>query len=203
MTDPPTGLEDVVGGDLPADEHARLQRAHEMLIQAGPAPELPPSLAQPPAEPSTPGLRFPRRRRWTAISAVAAAAVVVLAIGYGIGNRSDVRPPTQAIPLSGEGDATGSIEVFAADDAGNWPLRLIVAGLPQAEDGRFELWLTRDGALADLCGSFAATDGAANVRLNAPYRLRTYDDWVVVAAGSSLPLLGTTGSAPSYREPPA
>jgi hypothetical protein len=192
-------LEHIVGTDLSPDERARLGQVHEMLVGAPPPPELPPGLEAPPAPPA-PAIMLPRRRRWTAITGLAATAVVVLAIGYGIGNRSDVRPPVQTIALEGSGAATGSIEVFAEDDAGNWPMRLAVSGLSQRGDGRYELWLTREGALADPCGAFAVADGTADVRLNAPYDLRTYDDWVVVAQGSTTPVLGTEGSSTRYRE---
>jgi hypothetical protein len=192
-------LEDLVG-DVADEERERLERVHVLVHQAGAPPELPPSLAQPPAPPSTGAIPLPRRRRWTAITGLAAAAIVMLAIGYGIGNRNDVRPPVQTIPLDGTGDATGSIEVFAEDDAGNWPMRVSVSGLPAGKDGRYELWLTRGGVLADSCGTFDVAEGSAEVRLNAPYRLRTYDDWVVVATGSTTPVLGTEGSTTRYRE---
>jgi Anti-sigma-K factor rskA, C-terminal len=202
MTDRRDELDALVGDDLSDDERARLEHVHALLRDAGPLPELPPSLADPPSPPSENLVRLPHRRRWTAVTALAAAAVVLLAVGYGIGNRSDVRPPVQTIPLAGTGNASGSIEVFAEDDAGNWPMRLSVSGLPHAEDGRYEVWLTRDGTLTDSCGTFDVAGGSADVRLNAPYELRTYDDWVVVEHGSTVPVLATAGSAPTYREPP-
>ena len=44
------------------------------------------------------------------------------------------------------------------DDAGNWPMEVAVDGLEPAASGRpFELWLTRDGELAALCGTFLTT----------------------------------------------
>ncbi len=90
-------------------------------------------------------------------------------------------------------NATGSLVVFDIDAAGNWPMKLIVDGLPPAAGGKtFELWLTRDGKLAALCGSFVtAADGSAVVPLNAPYRFDEYDGWVVVEEGSDTPLLTT------------
>ena len=54
----------------------------------------------------------------------------------------------------------------------------------------YELWLTKDGRLAEPCGRFAAeSDGVTVVPLNAPYRLDEYDAWVVVKQGSDAPLL--------------
>ena len=83
--------------------------------------------------------------------------------------------------------------MFDIDDAGNWPMELSVDGLPPAPGGRtFELWLTRDGKLAALCGSFVtASDGSAVVPMNAPYDFDEYDGWVVVEKGSDTPLLAT------------
>jgi hypothetical protein len=69
-----------------------------------------------------------------------------------------------------------------------------VDGLAPAASGRpFELWLTREGKLSALCGSFR-TDGAgaAVVPMNAPYDFSDYDGWVVVEEGSKTPLLTTT-----------
>jgi hypothetical protein len=56
----------------------------------------------------------------------------------------------------------------------------------------YELWLTRDGKLAESCGSFAVAAGTTEVPLNAPYRLKEYDGWVVVEAGSTEPVLTTS-----------
>ena len=41
-------FDDLVG-DVPADERERLLRVHEMLVQAGPPPEIPPELERPPS----------------------------------------------------------------------------------------------------------------------------------------------------------
>jgi len=91
------------------------------------------------------------------------------------------------------GDATASLAIYGLDDAGNWPMELTVAGLPPAPSGRpFELWLTRGGELAALCGSFlTSSDGVASVPLNAPYRFDEFDGWVIVEEGSQTPLLST------------
>jgi hypothetical protein len=41
-------FQDLVGEGLPPTEHERLERVHEMLIAAGPPPELPPELEEVP-----------------------------------------------------------------------------------------------------------------------------------------------------------
>ena len=45
-------FDELVGGDdLPGPERERLQRVHELLVAAGPPPELPPELVQPDLDP--------------------------------------------------------------------------------------------------------------------------------------------------------
>jgi hypothetical protein len=44
---PTPDFEELVGADLSPEEQARLRRAHDLLIAAGPPPELPPALAEP------------------------------------------------------------------------------------------------------------------------------------------------------------
>jgi hypothetical protein len=99
-------------------------------------------------------------------------------------------PSTRAAPSA---NATASLAVFDIDAAGNWPMELTVATLPPAQSGRpFELWLTRDGRLEALCGTFLTdADGSAVVPLNAPYRFDEFDGWVIVEEGSQEPLLTT------------
>ena len=72
-------------------------------------------------------------------------------------------------------------------------MELHVDGLQPARSGRpFELWLTRDGKLAALCGSFLTSDGGtAAVPMNAPYHFDDFDRWVVVVEGSDTALLTT------------
>ena len=37
-------FDDLIGGDVPAEERERLRRAHELLVEAGPPPELSPEM---------------------------------------------------------------------------------------------------------------------------------------------------------------
>ena len=89
--------------------------------------------------------------------------------------------------MSGAG-ATAQLDLFEKDAAGNWPMELRVRGLAS---GAYELWLTRGGKLAKPCGAFAVSARETTVPLNAPYRLRDFDGWVVVAVGSEKPVLTT------------
>jgi hypothetical protein len=164
---------------------------HELLVQAGPPPELSPALAAPPRPPEATVLPF-RRRRATVIGAAAAAAVILLGVGYGIG-RSGQERPEFTVAMSGAGGASAELAVFEQDAAGNWPMSLEVRGLPALPSSkRYELWLTKRGELAQPCGTFAVAGEVTEVPLNAPYLLRSFDGWVVVVEGSDDPVLRTT-----------
>ena len=179
-------LRDLIGDDVDPEELDRLQRVHTLLEQAGPPPSLSPGLARPPASGGD-VITFPRRYRPLAAVAAVAAAAVLFTVGYVVGNTGPSAEFT--VTMSGSGGASGSIEIYAKDHAGNWPMRLHVDGLAE---GKYALWLTRGGRLAEPCGSFAVASGRANdVPLNAPYKLRSFDGWVVVPSGSRQPVLRT------------
>ena len=185
MSQPPN-LDDLVGSDLEPEERARLERVHELLVAAGPPPE-----------PVEAPVALRRRRRRGALLALAAAfAVAAFALGAALvdgssGRTLDFTETMAGTPAAAE--ATASLAVYELDDAGNWPMELTVAGLPPAQSGRpFELWLTRGGELAALCGGFFTdSTGAASVPMNAPYRFDEFDGWVIVEEGSETPLLTT------------
>ncbi len=177
-------FDELVGEGLEPVERTRLEHVHELLVAAGPPPEP----LRRPAE-----LR-PRRRRGALLAVAAALAVVAFALGatFVDGNR-DVDFTVAMAGTAAASDASATLDVFALDAAGNWPMELTVEGLPAAASGHpFELWLTRDGELVALCGGFLTNDdGSAVVPLNAPYRFDEFDGWVVVEEGSKTTLLTT------------
>jgi hypothetical protein len=188
-------FDDLLGPDVPDDERARLRRVHELLVEAGPPPELPESLAPVPDEDQNVFPLFPKRR-WAAAAALAAAlAVVAFGAGYLFGDRGGSAEPERVVAMAGTGSAQSaraSLAVFDMDSAGNWPMELTVQDLPPLPGGKtYELWLTRDGKLADSCGVFVTDSGTTEVPLNAPFDLREYDGWVIVPTGSTDVLLRT------------
>ena len=106
---------------------------------------------------------------------------------------SDGPNTDRVIAMTGAGGASASLEVFEIDDAGNWPMELEVEGLAPTVSGElYQLWLTKAGELAALCGSFLVeNDGPTVVPMNAPWRFDDFDGWVVVAEGSEMPVLTT------------
>jgi hypothetical protein len=196
VTRKPPDLRELVGDDVPADELERLGRVHELLVRAGPPPELPGELAAAP-EPEATVAMLPKRH-WRPLAALA-AALALAAFGVGwlaasagdSGGESfpaiDFRVPMAGTPAAP--NAVGSIAVAERDEAGNWPLAMTIRNLPP--NASYELWLTKKGKLAALCGPFR-TEGDSVAYLNAPYRLRQYDGWVVTRAGEKRFLLKTT-----------
>jgi hypothetical protein len=183
----PPDFDELVGTTLDAGERERLLHVHRLLIEAGPPPDLGPDLTVVPLH--------PRRRRVALVALAAALGLGLFAAGWVVGERDG--PGTfDVVPMTGTAYTTGlraSITIFDADDAGNWPMELEIEGLePSGDDRPYELWLTRNGELAALCGSFLVeVDGTTVVPMNAPYRLRDFDGWVVVVEGSESPLLTT------------
>lgn len=183
----PPPFDAIVDPDDPDCE--RLENAHRLLIAAGPLPELPPRLEHAPPEPSARVIAFPRRR-YTAIAAVAIAATLLFGVGYAIGGRDNPPEPVQTVAMVGPSGATASIALMAIDRAGNWPMTIEVKGLAQLpKGGTYGLWLTRNGKLADPCGTFVVGPGTTEVPLNAPYHLKEYDGWVVVKSGTKGPFV--------------
>jgi hypothetical protein len=187
-------FDELVGGDLESAERERLLRVHEALLAAGPPPELSPSAAAPATE--EPTRLVPRPRRGALLALAAALGILVFALGVLAGVATE-RPGTfDTIHMTGTPAAAGAratIELFDVDEAGNWPMEIRVEGLgPSPRGTPYELWLTSAGEPGVLCGSFLAEeDGTTVVPMNAPYRLREFDGWVVVEEGSTTPLLTT------------
>lgn len=193
MSERGPSFDDLVGTDIEAAERERLMRVHELLVAAGPPPEL---QLREDGRTHVPVQLSSRRRRGVLLALAAALGVVVFAVGVLVGDWGD-RPGTfEVVTMTGTAYTTGvraSLTIFDADEAGNWPMELEVDGLVPSSGGRpYELWLTRGGKLAAQCGSFLAeADGTTTVPLNAPYKLKEFDGWVVVVEGSTSPLLTT------------
>src|SRR5262245_12056350 len=174
-------FEELVGADLEPAERDRLERVHELLVEAGPPPDFTPVA-------DVVELR-PKRSRGALVALAAALAVALFALGAAAVNGSTEAAAPGTISMQGTAStpaASASIQVHALDEAGNWPMTVAVEGLTPGQNGRpFELWLTRDGKLAALCGSFLTDErGDAVVPMNAPYRFDQFDGWVVVEEGS-------------------
>jgi hypothetical protein len=177
---------ELVGKDVPEAERERLQAVHDLLIAAGPPPELSPALHEPPATSGTVSF-LPRRRRMALLLIAAALAAAAFGGGYFAGGHGhgSARTFRSAFAVQMHGtdaapNALATLEIADADKAGNWPMLVTVQGLPQlAKGGYYELYLTRKGRIAATCGTFTVHSGTTKVSLNAPYKLKSFDGWIV------------------------
>ena len=184
MTDKPD-FRELVGEDLSPEERERLERVHDLLVAAGPPPELPPALLEPSAEveDETP-VMLPRRRIGAVIALAAALALAAFLGGYLAGHSTGEKfAVVKSLPMHGVGEAktaSATIDIGALDNQGNWPLKVNIRRLPPPpKNGYYEMFLTRNGKIAATCGTFVVSRRTATVRLNAPYNLRRFDGWVV------------------------
>ena len=196
MTTRPPDFDELVGDELVGSERDRLLRVHEVLVAAGPPPELSAERDAPATGATVHALPAPRRHRGVIAALAAALAALVFATGYVARGWIEGPGTFDVLAMAGAGEAaeaSATLEIFDVDELGNWPMRLETRGLRPSSGGRlYELWLTKDGRLAAPCGRFfAEEDGVTVVPLNAPYRLSDYDEWVVVEEGSETPLLTT------------
>jgi hypothetical protein len=170
---------DLVGNDLPGEERARLQRVHDQLVAAGPPPELPPAIQDPPAAGASVSW-LPRRRLGAALVLAAALALAAFAAGFLLGNGRDsgasAFKPEKTV-LLGAQDKTVVVRVGKPDDAGNRPMLVTVEGLPRQPKGDYYvLFMTRKGKPVATCGTFkVAGKDRMNVRLNVAYDFDRYD----------------------------
>jgi Anti-sigma-K factor rskA len=179
-------FDDVINGDgVTAEDVERLRRVHELLVAAGPVPDLSPALQRPPVQTAEVAevTRLLRRRRGLAAVLALAAALALFAGGYVFG-RANGKPAAfsaiRSVPMHGAGGSHGVIRLAAMDSGGNWPMLVQVSGLVR-EPGRtyYEVWLTKHGRPAARCGSFRVHGDTTSVRFSVPYDLAGYTGWVV------------------------
>lgn len=178
-------FDQLVGSDVDGAERARLRNVHALLVEAGPPPEISPSMAAGPTLGMTMSRqRKPVRRRAMLLAATVAVLAAVFLAGYVTGNGGGSTASAEIMKLGGTQAAPAalaSLQIKPEDSAGNWPMRLSVTGLPRLKEGSFyEVYLMRNGKPYAPCGSFkVSTKAATVVDLNAPYHLEHGDSWVV------------------------
>jgi len=190
---PTPDFDDLIGRDVPPEERARLHRTHELLVQAGPPPELSPEQESVPwpdeaLQPLWGRRREGRPRRPLLLAAALATAAVV---GFLLGQINTSSPTSihaeRTVQLHGTALAQGALATLKLgkpDSAGNWPMVLEVSGLPKlAKGGYYDLYLTKGGVPLVSCGTINVNGmTSATVRLSAAYVLEAFDKngWVIV-----------------------
>lgn len=190
MTNEPD-FHELVGDEGGHEELDKLRRVHELLLAAGPPPELSPRVANPPEVEESKVLEFKRRRPATLLLAGIAAAAAAFVIGYAVGNHHSSFDTQASIPMHGVGlarAADADIKIGSHDSGGNYPLEMTVRGLKRLpKGGWYELLLSKNGKPTLACGDFMVDDTATTVRMSVPYDFsdlrarKAFDGWVVVA----------------------
>jgi hypothetical protein len=182
-------FDELVGTEVPAEERERLRRTHELLIEAGPPPELPLTLDQVPKVEAKPPRRFRQRNkrvvRRVVLLAAACATAVALGFIWGHSTNPNTISTERVVALAGTDlrpQASGTLELGKNDGHGNWPMVLRVRGLKELPSGGYyDLYLTKGGKPVVLCGTFNVGNGQTEVRFTAAYDLSHFDSngWVV------------------------
>jgi hypothetical protein len=172
---------ELVGNDLEPAERERLERVHDMLIAAGPPPELPQELAEPP-RPEGKLVELARRRLRTGLLLAATIVLAAFAAGYLLGMRGDSSSSesfttAETAVLGKSPDRLAVVRFGQVDENGNRPMIVNVDGLDRLKDGDYyTLFMTRNGKPIVTCGTFNVSDeGVTTVRLSVAYDLERFD----------------------------
>ena len=179
-------FDELIGADVAGEERERLLGVHEMLVQAGPPPELSPTLQDVPR----PGeVHLLRKQSVARQVALLAAAIIVLgitfSIGFSTGKKGAAAPtPVKTLVLSGTRAAPHAQATLDVQRqvSGNWPMTLSVSGLPRVNASEYYVvWLVRNGQRFAPCGTFVISKPTRSLTLNltAPYKLEKGDTWIV------------------------
>ena len=196
MSREPT-LNELIGTEVTGAEREQLQQVHEMLLEAGPPPEISADLERGPTLAMTlSGKQRRQRRRPRAMILLAAALLLGLVFfaGYSVRSRGggNVNGVAETLKLTGTRlapQAQGVLQVWTSHDGSNWPMTLSVTSLPK--NNYYEVYLVRGGKIEGSCGIFRVGDSRSTsdvtVSLTSPYQLKQGDSWVVtkpVAGGT-------------------
>lgn len=170
-----------VEGLSPA-ERARLERVHELLLQAGPPAALPSELERPPAQ-VIPFPHVARRRGFVALLAAAILVAVSFAGGYFTAHHGGTHVAREAALQSPSGRAFASLRIGNRYESGNWPISMSVRGLPQQPDNGayYLLLLWKHGKPAGVCGAFRVDGGVTKLHFDVPYDITASTRWVITA----------------------
>ena len=174
-------FQDLVGNELEPGERERLERVHDMLIAAGPPPELPQQLSEPP-RPEGKLVELARRRLRTGLVLAAALVITTFAVGYLFGARgedtsTETFPVTQQVVLGKSAERFAVVGIGDRDSSGNWPMTVQVEGLDHLPKGDYyTLFMTRNGKPVVTCGTFnVSKDGLTRIRFSVAYDIDRFD----------------------------
>jgi len=177
----PPRFGDLVGNDLSPAERERLEHVHDMLVAAGPPPELPQELSEAP-QPQGRLVDLARKRLRTGLLLAATLVIATFAFGYFLGARGEdsatsTLTPTKQVVLGKAADRFAVVGIGERDSNGNWPMVVRVEGLEHLSKGDYyTLFMTREGKPVVQCGTFnVAEDGLTTISFPVAYDPARYD----------------------------
>jgi hypothetical protein len=181
-------FDEIVGSELTDAERERLLQVHELLVAAGPPPELSPELERTPIPDAGGNVRPLKRKNWgrRAVILIAAAllAFIIFVGGFSAGHTSGASALFTLNMVGGPRtpQAQGQLTVYRPTH-GNYSMKLNETGLPALPKGsHYEVYLVRNGKPWGSCGPFTVKNSAqslSGIQLNAPYHLKSGDSWIV------------------------
>jgi hypothetical protein len=180
----PPDFDELMQGVGRAEERERLRRVHDLLLEAGPPPELSPALASVPVPGEASRRPWFRRRAVLAVALAAAFLAATFGLGYFAGREGTDESGIkirETIALSSDSGASGVVDLGFKGQDGNWPMIIKVRGLAPLRGGDYyRLALTKRGKPIVTCGTFNVSGGdETTIRMVAAYNLEGFDGWVV------------------------
>lgn len=173
-----TSFDELIGTEPEGVERAQLQRVHDLLVAAGPPPELTPQLESGPTLAMTLGrvrTMAKKRRRYIPLLAAAVLTLVILVAGLA-STGSSFKP----IPLTGTPNAPGASGVLGIlpPTKTTQPMQVSVEGL---DPGVYAVYLVHAGRSWEKCGTFTVVKTPVQhpTTINSPYRAKKGDTWYV------------------------
>ena len=118
--------------------------------------------------------------------ALAAAIALIAFLGgfvagkQGVGSKFTAAHSLDMHGTAVEQNASAKIDIGELDSSGNWPLRVVIHGLPRLSKGSYyEMFLTRHGKAMAACGIFTVAGSPSTVHLTMPPTIEHYDGWIV------------------------
>jgi hypothetical protein len=177
----PPDFRDLVGNDLSPAERERLEQVHNLLVAAGPPPELPQALAQAPRQEGR-LVELARNRLRTGLVLAAALVIAAFGVGYFFGAQGEESNPAaftavKTAVLGASPDRLAVVSIGEQDADGNWLMVVTVEGLDHLSGGDYyTLFMTRGTTRKVTCGTFNVDDeGVTTIRLSVAYDVSRFD----------------------------
>ncbi len=177
-----TTFDELIGAEPDDEARGRLRNVHELLLEAGPPPELNPQMEAGPTLAMTlsRARAYSRRRRSFVLTGIAAALVVaVIGLGFAGRGHSHTHP---SFALRGTGfapQASGTLYILQTKSS-TPRMKIEVTGLPALKKP-YVVYLVRNGQTLAQCGTFTVANVNREVTavLRSPYPIQGTDKWIV------------------------